>query len=472
MGLPNTTHSESITAEVREDLLGIRPHASKIAQLLMQASDVGSPGIAAIYGKWGTGKTFLLKWVGKELSALGALVCCISAWEYEAEGDLASATTNSLLDINSYPSHNDDEEFKNLLETLVRSTARKTLLNQFQSFPVNIGGGVVSAEIQPAQVFKYLKQIFSKKSPPEVPSVRTVRKQFDELINKIRGDSKRLIIIIDDLDRCSPPNCVRFLEWLKNILVSDACTFVLAIDPDATARAVVGHYASYVQSDSKDIKFGMDYLNKLIDLHFDMQSPLAVDRLFLRLCESDATTVGKYVETTAKMTMSEVDITSLSGLLLAPTMSNPRVASRVARTFKLCLDEMVEEKLRLPQFRYLEGYLIVWLLAICICEEGELKPSAIGALIYNKELDKVQTPNHADIDITELLAQMGVTKAVYDNFHGRRFKKLVGEEHSFLIDLTREKLSSVISGINVKPKVIPPTPPLPVYDDDGKKIGQ
>ncbi len=74
----------------------------------------------------------------------------------------------------------------------------------------------------------------------------------------------RLVIFIDDLDRCSTERMVRMFEWLKVHMLVERCTYVLALDHIAAARAIVGRYREYLGED-QDLAYGLRYLEKLIE---------------------------------------------------------------------------------------------------------------------------------------------------------------------------------------------------------------
>lgn len=52
---------------------------------------------------------------------------------------------------------------------------------------------------------------------------------FERTNNRISG---KLVIFIDDLDRCRPDYAITFLEYIKHLFSIPNCNFVLSVDKD------------------------------------------------------------------------------------------------------------------------------------------------------------------------------------------------------------------------------------------------
>ena len=91
----------------------------------------------------------------------------------------------------------------------------------------------------------------------------------------------RLVIFIDDLDRCSPENMVRMFEWLKVHLSAPNCTYVLALDHRAAAQAIIGRYKEYIsqRSDNVGLGYGLRYLEKLVDQEYELGPATRVEQM-------------------------------------------------------------------------------------------------------------------------------------------------------------------------------------------------
>jgi predicted KAP-like P-loop ATPase len=91
------------------------------------------------------------------------------------------------------------------------------------------------------------------------------RKDFEELLST--ANVKRLVVLIDDLDRCLPTTAIDTLEAIRLFFYVPGTVFVLAADEEMIAYAVRRHFpelpVSVGQSD-----YTRNYLEKLIQVPF------------------------------------------------------------------------------------------------------------------------------------------------------------------------------------------------------------
>ena len=94
--------------------------------------------------------------------------------------------------------------------------------------------------------------------PP--PSIEDISKQIEDLLG-----GKRLVVFIDDLDRCNASNILELLETIKNVLDAKNLIFCITVDMKQIERAWELRYKSdLVKIESKE------YIEKLFPVIFSL----------------------------------------------------------------------------------------------------------------------------------------------------------------------------------------------------------
>lgn len=118
--------------------------------------------------------------------------------------------------------------------------------------------------------------------------VRTFRDRFARLLGDSDIDS--LVVLIDDLDRCSPERIIENLEAIKLFLNVDHTAFVIGADPRIVRHAIAWKYKEHsgtVEEESPTIV--TDYLEKLIQYPYRLPrlSPAEIETyMTLLFCQS------------------------------------------------------------------------------------------------------------------------------------------------------------------------------------------
>lgn len=87
-----------------------------------------------------------------------------------------------------------------------------------------------------------------------------------ELLDMAR-DNKKLVIIVDELDRCRPTFALKMLETIKHLFTKEDCTFILVMNKQSLIHAVM-HLYGLPENDASI------YLNKFIKMDFILPETL------------------------------------------------------------------------------------------------------------------------------------------------------------------------------------------------------
>ena len=83
--------------------------------------------------------------------------------------------------------------------------------------------------------------------------------------NLLPDKCTRLVIFIDELDRCKPDYAVQLLERIKHYMLSDRITFVITLNYEQLQHTIKRYYGN-------DFEASM-YLDKFFDLHIQLPAP-------------------------------------------------------------------------------------------------------------------------------------------------------------------------------------------------------
>lgn len=262
------------------DLIAYKPFIQLVVSIL--EDEEMTPLTIGLYGSWGAGKSTILNLIAESIKgkSQGVKSLKINAWEFEGYEDAKTALMESLLlgIEEEYVDRNDDYEngigkkIKSLLSKINWLKLTGTLLKAgsagLMEGVVNKWGGVAKA----VEVFGEDLPKFVNKSEDSTLTtakiIREFRKEFSELILELK--IKNLVIMIDDLDRCSPERIIQTLEAIKLFLSVPKVTFILALDDKVIRYALNTKYDEMMEDGTK---FSENYMEKVI------QVPLSIPEL-------------------------------------------------------------------------------------------------------------------------------------------------------------------------------------------------
>ena len=235
------------------------------------------PKVLGIYGWWGSGKSHLLSLIIKEILATNStwdeqvIVIPYNPWHYELEGDLAPGLIKSLLEV--------EQKLKGKNPSFTLSDEARKKGNKILDILAQVSELVPGYGKLISVITSSIKTTLDKTENPksEGPIIDQVEAEMQGLVAEIiksakkvgKSNSYRLVVFIDDLDRCSPKNMVRLFEWMKVHLSVPGISYVMALDHIAAARAIVGEYRTYLDKED-DLAYGFRYLEKLIETEYEL----------------------------------------------------------------------------------------------------------------------------------------------------------------------------------------------------------
>lgn len=121
------------------------------------------------------------------------------------------------------------------------------------------------------EFFNAMKDVknFLTRTLPEIEELNKQRESFENFKKLLKSTSswlsdndKRLVVIIDELDRCKPTFAIQTLEIVKHIFDIENLTFIFAIDIHQLSHSVECVYGQGIDSSGYLCRF-FDYIAKL-----------------------------------------------------------------------------------------------------------------------------------------------------------------------------------------------------------------
>ncbi|OGF45171.1 MAG: hypothetical protein A2231_10125 [Candidatus Firestonebacteria bacterium RIFOXYA2_FULL_40_8] len=279
------------------------------------------PLTIGLYGTWGSGKTEMIKAISQEITEetdSKYLTLIFDAWKYRNESNIILPLICALE--RKYPS-----------EGKVKESAKKILFSAaivMANAVVENKTGVDISEIKDELEAQEKGYEHYKKYNDKVSELEDEFKVFVEKILESNNKSK-LVIFIDNLDRCLPDIVVNLLEDISCFLSieNSPCVFFLAVDKENVIKAIKNKH--------KDFD-GSHYLEKIVQVSLSM--PGAVKRpdqdaswTMYHLMKRYMTGQGYQVESRSGDPMDQIHelLKKMSYIFSSDYLANPRRIERI-----------------------------------------------------------------------------------------------------------------------------------------------
>ncbi|UWQ78919.1 KAP family NTPase [Leisingera sp. S132] len=266
----------------KHDQLNREETGDKLSDLVERIDD---PLVIALDGAWGSGKSFFLKcWVGEHLKRQGNTTQTVyfDAFQHDFLDDPLIALTGEIAERFRDPEAGKQETDQ------ARASARRSKLKKsawavskaagriglsavtFGATEILSGMGDEIAKSASEEAKAFLSsdagddeaEKFWNAHDARIAAMEAFRLALTELTepDETGHPQRKLVIVIDELDRCRPDYALSLLEIIKHFFNVDGVHFVLGVNLTELQNSVRARYGSGVDAET--------YLQKFISLYF------------------------------------------------------------------------------------------------------------------------------------------------------------------------------------------------------------
>lgn len=303
--------------ETKLDLLNNKAIAETIISIIKESKESVSIGV---HGDWGAGKSSVLAMIETELSSSDEglvsdwpeddesswtatddrtdlfpyVVVRFNSWQYQGFEDakisLMSAIVNQLVNSSKayYKKHKIKGGLKKLKETaslVWKNIDKLSIVKNAGKIGISLATGtaplalfdvaaghiknVVTDKDKASELIGSIGSLVNNDNNQEsgFREMEEFRKNYADLFQE--AHTEKLVVLIDDLDRCLPKPAIETLEAVRMFLTLENSAFVIAAD-DLMIRYSVNEYFPRASEDDSDSfgDFADKYLEKLIQVPF------------------------------------------------------------------------------------------------------------------------------------------------------------------------------------------------------------
>lgn len=256
---------ENLLSTYKNDQIGRNTDIHAFVDILNSLEDSCS---IALDGAWGSGKTFFVKQVKMVLESCSPIKSkseyrdeIKTVWKNYHSGKEPEFQAQLCVYYDAWENDNDGDPILSLVYSILQQVDEETpfpkdnkIFEKVAALADCITGKSTTAVLESMKSDSALDDLRKSKSIHS-----TIVEFLDHLLEE-RAD--RLVVIIDELDRCKPNYAVQLLEKIKHYFDSERITFVFAVNLQELQHTISNYYGNAFDS--------CRYLDRFFDLRISL----------------------------------------------------------------------------------------------------------------------------------------------------------------------------------------------------------
>lgn len=254
---------EYIELNEENDLYGTYGKAKSITKFIELETNkelLSKNNMIALYGEWGSGKSSVMRTIQNNLKKDKFETIWFDTWKYEKDDNLAYSLFKYIA--------------KNGFWDKVKESGSlilKEAYNIFRSFASGFEftlGDPLGNELSyaPRETLNQLES-GDEKIKKEIEEKKVLWEKINDFEREFKAidfGNKRLVVFLDDLDRCDSDSIIFLISSIKNLIsINENIIFVLGVDKSAVTLALKNKYGN-------DNNKANEYLEKIFPINFEL----------------------------------------------------------------------------------------------------------------------------------------------------------------------------------------------------------
>lgn len=265
---------------------------ARIQEFIQILDSIPGNRFISIDARWGEGKTFFVRQIEKTLEYITLKNFGTEDSENRYQKMASYFADTALRDIELsksylpiyynawlYDTHTDPlmsllyviiKKSGSVVDTKLSTTTGDKIKGILSSIQCGIGifNGAFNASINGNDVVNNFE---NKKILDEIQLAEDIREKVKEIFDEvIKERAQKLVIFIDELDRCRPSYALEILERIKHYFDDDRIIFVVSVNKEQLTHTISNYYGSGFDSTA--------YLNKFFDIEAHLPQLQTYDR--------------------------------------------------------------------------------------------------------------------------------------------------------------------------------------------------
>ncbi|MBM7330805.1 hypothetical protein JS562_48465, partial [Agrobacterium sp. S2] len=215
---------------------------------------IGAPNVdplaIGVHSPWGGGKSTILNLLEASLAGTSEfIVVRTDPWQYDNHNDVRGDLIVEVLD-----------------ELSSRFASEATVTSQIKDLVTRLSWARIGLTLGKGALTMNWKvdeliDAFTPRGRTDDRSMAGFKQQFADLVHGL-PNVERVVVLVDDLDRCLPPAVMATLESIKLFLAVPKMAFVIAADQEMVRESI----AVSLGETNRGAAFAVRYLEKIIQL--------------------------------------------------------------------------------------------------------------------------------------------------------------------------------------------------------------